>query len=191
MSIILASSSPRRKELMERMGLEFTIRTAQHDETMNPAGDPADEVADVSRRKASAIQPLCTEDDIIVAADTVVVCDGLIMGKPHDFEDAVNMLHRLSGREHQVMTGLTVSRGSRTETRTVITAVRFRPMSDAEIRAYVATGEPMDKAGAYGVQGLAAMFIEGLDGDFYNVMGLPLCTLAAMLRGYGVKLFGC
>ncbi|MBO2526767.1 MAG: septum formation inhibitor Maf [Clostridiales bacterium] len=191
MSIILASSSPRRKELMERMGLEFTIRTAQHDETMNPAGDPADEVADVSRRKASAIQPLCTEDDIIVAADTVVVCDGLIMGKPHDFEDAVNMLHRLSGREHQVMTGLTVSRGSRTETRTVITAVRFRPMSDAEIRAYVATGEPMDKAGAYGVQGLAAMFIEGLDGDFYNVMGLPLCTLAAMLRGYGVKLLGC
>jgi len=176
---------------MERMGLEFTIRTAQHDETMNPAGDPADEVADVSRRKASAIQPLCTEDDIIVAADTVVVCDGLIMGKPHDFEDAVNMLHRLSGREHQVMTGLTVSRGSRTETRTVITAVRFRPMSDAEIRAYVATGEPMDKAGAYGVQGLAAMFIEGLDGDFYNVMGLPLCTLAAMLRGYGVKLLGC
>ena len=191
MSIILASSSPRRKELMERMGLEFTIRTAQHDETMNPAGDPADEVADVSRRKASAIQPLCTEDDIIVAADTVVVCDGLIMGKPHDSEDAVNMLHRLSGREHQVMTGLTVSRGSRTETRTVITAVRFRPMSDAEIRAYVATGEPMDKAGAYGVQGLAAMFIEGLDGDFYNVMGLPLCTLAAMLRGYGVKLLGC
>lgn len=191
MSIILASSSPRRKELMERMGLEFIIRTAQHDETMNPDGDPADEVADVSRRKAYAVQPLCTADDIIVAADTVVVCDGLIMGKPHDFEDAVNMLRRLSGREHQVMTGLTVSCGNRTETKTVITAVRFRPMSDAEIRAYVATGEPMDKAGAYGVQGLAAMFIEGLDGDFYNVMGLPVCTLAAMLRGYGVKLFGC
>ena len=191
MSIILASSSPRRRELMERMGLDIVIRTAPTDETMRPDGDPYDEVADVSRRKAAAVRPLCGDDDIIVAADTIVVLDGTVMGKPRDFEDAVDMLRRLSGREHHVMTGVTVCRGGRTETKTVVTAVRFRPLAEAEIRAYVATGEPMDKAGAYGVQGLAAIFIEGLDGDFYNVMGLPVCTLAEMLRGYGVRLLGC
>lgn len=176
---------------MERIGLEFTVRTAQTDETMRPDGAPYDEVAAVSRRKADAVQPLCSADDVIVAADTIVVLDGLVMGKPHDTEDAVRMLKRLSGREHQVMTGLTVRRGSRSETRTVVTNVRFRPLMEEEIRAYVATGEPMDKAGAYGVQGLAAIFIEGLDGDFYNVMGLPVCTLAEMLRMYGVRLMGC
>ncbi len=176
---------------MERMGLEFTVRTAPTDETMRPDGDPYDEVADVSRRKADAVQPLCAADDVIVAADTVVVLDGEIMGKPHDAEDAVRMLRRLSGREHHVMTGVSVKCGDRSVTKTVVTAVRFRPLLEQEVRAYVATGEPMDKAGAYGVQGLAAIFIEGLDGDFYNVMGLPVCTLADMLRGYGVKLMGC
>jgi len=191
MSIILASSSPRRRELMERMGLDIVIRTAPTDETMRPDGDPYDEVADVSRRKALAARPLCSDDDIIVAADTIVVCDGLVMGKPRDVEDAVRMLRLLSGREHQVMTGVTVRCGDRAETKTVVTGVRFRPLSDREIRAYVATGEPMDKAGAYAAQGLAALFIEGLDGDFYNVMGLPVCTLAVMLRGYGVQLLGC
>ena len=176
---------------MERMGLAFTVRTAQTDETMRPDGDPYDEVAAVSRRKADAVRPLCGAEDVVVAADTIVVLDGLVMGKPRDFDDAVRMLRRLSGREHQVMTGLTVRCGDRSETKTVVTAVRFRPLLDEEIRAYVATGEPMDKAGAYGVQGLAAIFIEGLDGDFYNVMGLPVCTLAQMLRGYGVWLLCC
>ena len=191
MKIILASSSPRRRELMERMGLEFTVLTAQTDETMRPDGDPYDEVADVSRRKAAAVLPFCGGEDVVVAADTIVVLDGLVMGKPRDPEDAVNMLRRLSGREHQVMTGVTVRCGGRAETKTVVTAVRFRPLAEAEICAYVATGEPMDKAGAYGVQGRAAIFIEGLDGDFYNVMGLPVCTLAEMLRGYGVRLLDC
>lgn len=191
MSIILASASPRRKELLERMGVDFIIRTVQHDETMNPFGDPADEVADVSVRKAKAVCPLCNDDDIIIAADTIVVCDGLVMGKPHSEAEAIAMLHRLSGREHQVMTGLTILQGEDTETTTVITTIRFRPLLDEEIRAYVSTGEPMDKAGAYGVQGLAAMFVVGLDGDFYNVMGLPVCTLSAMLRKRGVKLLGC
>lgn len=176
---------------MERMGLAFTVRSARTDETMRPDGDPYDEVAAVSRRKADAVAPLCAADDVIVAADTIVVLDGLVMGKPHDTEDAVRMLRRLSGREHQVMTGVTVRCGERTQTRTVVTAVRFRPLQDREIRAYVATGEPMDKAGAYGVQGLAAIFIEGLNGDFYNVMGLPVCTLAEMLRVYGVQLLDC
>ena len=101
------------------------------------------------------------------------------------------MLRRLSGRDHQVLTGLTVLGGDRTENLTVTTTLRFRALSDAEIRNYIATGEPMDKAGAYGIQGLAAMFVVGLDGDYYNVMGLPVCTLTILLRRFGVKLLGC
>lgn len=191
MDIILASASPRRQELLQRMGLDFIIRTAPHDETMNLFSTPSDEVARVSRLKAQAVYPLCHEDDIIVAADTIVVCDGRIMGKPRSENDAFSMLRRLSGREHQVMTGLTVAQGNNTETVTVTTTLRFRPLSDTEIRNYIATGEPMDKAGAYGIQGIASMFVVGLDGDYYNVMGLPVCTLTLMLRKHGVKLLGC
>lgn len=191
MDIILASASPRRQELLQRMGLDFIIRTAPHDETMNLFSTPSDEVARVSRLKAQAVYPLCHEDDIIVAADTIVVCDGRIMGKPRSENDAFSMLRRLSGREHQVMTGLTVTQGDSTETVTVTTTLRFRPLSDTEIRNYIATGEPMDKAGAYGIQGIASMFVIGLDGDYYNVMGLPVCTLTLMLRKHGVKLLGC
>ena len=126
-----------------------------------------------------------------MAADTVVVCDGLVMGKPQSEAKAFSMLRRLSGREHQVMTGLTVMCGDQAETTTVVTTLRFRQLSDEEILAYIATGEPMDKAGAYGIQGLAAMFVVGIDGDYYNVMGLPVCTLTTMLRKQGVKLLGC
>ena len=191
MDIILASASPRRQELLQRMGLDFIIRTAPHDETMNLFSTPSDEVARVSRLKAQAVYPLCLEDDIIVAADTIVVCDGRIMGKPRSENDAFSMLRRLSGREHQVMTGLTVTQGDNAKTVTVTTTLRFRPLSDTEIRNYIATGEPMDKAGAYGIQGIASMFVVGLDGDYYNVMGLPICTLTLMLRKHGVKLLGC
>lgn len=188
MHIILASESPRRRELLSRMGLEFTVRTAPHDETMNPFADPSDEVARVSLLKAQAVCPSCEEGDIIIAADTIVVCDGLMMGKPRSEADAFSMLRRLSGREHQVMTGMTVLCGSQLETTTVTTGIRFRHLSDEEIRAYIATGEPMDKAGAYAIQGLAAMFVVGLDGDYYNVMGLPVCPLAMILRKLGVQL---
>lgn len=191
MGIILASTSPRRRELLERMGLQFDIRIAEHDETMSPFADPSDEVARVSRLKAHAVYPLCLDEDIIIAADTVVVCDGLVMGKPRSESDAFSMLRRLSGREHQVMTGVTVLCGAEEESVTVATTLRFRPLSDEEIRAYIATGEPMDKAGAYAIQGLASIFVVGLDGDYYNVMGLPVCTLASMLRRHGVKLLGC
>ena len=191
MDIILASASPRRQELLQRMGVDFIVRTAPHDETMNPFSVPADEVARVSQLKAQAVYPLCHDDDIIVAADTVVVCDGRIMGKPRSDADAFSMLRRLSGREHQVMTGLTVMQGDLAETTTVTTTLRFRPLSDQEIRNYIATGEPADKAGAYGIQGMASMFVVGLDGDYYNVMGLPICTLTLMLRKHGVKLLGC
>ena len=191
MGIILASASPRRRELLKLMGLDFTIRTASHDETMDPSAAPADEVARVSLLKAQAVCPSCAEEDIIIAADTIVVCDSLVMGKPHSEQDAFSMLRRLSGRDHQVMTGLTVMQGKNAETVTVTTTLHFRDLSDEEIRAYIATGEPKDKAGAYAVQGLAAMFVVKLDGDYYNVMGLPVCTLATMLRKRGVRILGC
>lgn len=190
MAIILASGSPRRRELLAKMGVDFSVRTAPTDETMDPAAAPAEEVARVSRLKAHAVRPLCQQDDLIIAADTIVVCDRLVMGKPHSQEEAFSMLRRLSGRDHQVMTGLTVMQGDSCETVTVTTDLHFRALSDEEIRAYIATGEPMDKAGAYAVQGLAAMFVERLEGDYYNVMGLPVCTLATMLRQRGVKLLG-
>ena len=190
MGIILASTSPRRRELMERMGLDFVVRTAPHDETLNPFNSPADEVARLSMLKAKAVYPHCNDEDIIVAADTIVVCDGLMMGKPRSESEAFSMLRRLSGRDHQVMTGLTVMYGDEVVNTTVTTTLRMRHLSDAEIRAYIATGEPMDKAGAYGVQGRACIFVVGIDGDYYNVMGLPVCTLAGILRKFGVKLLG-
>ena len=130
-------------------------------------------------------------EDIVVAADTIVVVDGAVLGKPHDEEEAFHMLKTLSGRGHEVMTGLNVWHEGKLRQEVVRTRVHFRPMTDAEIRAYIATGEPMDKAGAYAIQGLAAMFVIGLDGDYYNVMGLPVCPLAMILRKFGVKLLGC
>lgn len=191
MGIVLASASPRRSELLARMGLQFQVRTAQHDETLDPSADPADEVARISLLKAQAVRPYCLTDDVIIAADTIVVCDGLMMGKPRSESEAFSMLRRLSGRRHQVMSGLCVMAGERAETTSVITDLRFRHLSDEEIRAYIATGEPMDKAGAYAIQGLASMFVIALEGDYYNVVGLPVCTLSQMLRKFGVKLLGC
>lgn len=191
MSIILASASPRRKELLERMGLEFSIRTAPHDETMDPEKSPEEEVRRVSGLKAEAVKSLCGEDDIIIAADTVVVAQGIVMGKPASEEEAVSMLRTLSGAEHQVITGLSVARGEKMRSVSVTTTLCFRPLLDEEIFAYVQTGEPMDKAGAYGIQGLASMFVQSLCGDYYNVMGLPVCTLTGILRQFGVELLGC
>lgn len=191
MSIILASASPRRKELLERMGLKFTVRTASHDETMDPEKTAEEEVRRVSALKAEAVKSLCGEDDVIIAADTVVVVQGVVMGKPASKEEAVSMLRRLSGREHQVITGLSVACGQEMRSVSVTTTLCFRPLADEEIFAYVETGEPMDKAGAYGIQGLASMFVQSLCGDYYNVMGLPVCTLTGILREFGVELLGC
>ena len=190
MGLILASASPRRSELLSRMGLDFVVRTAACDETLDPFSAPEDEAARLSLMKAQAVRPRCNEEDVIVAADTIVVCDSLMMGKPRSESDAFSMLQRLSGREHQVMTGLTVLSEKHQETVTVTTGVRMRELSDEEIRAYIATGEPMGKAGAYAVQGLASMFIMGIDGDYYNVMGLPVCTLTTILRKCGIKPLG-
>ena len=180
MKLILASQSPRRKELLGLLGMPFTIQVPRADETMDPDDDPAWQVAMVSQRKALATQ--AEADDVVIAADTIVVCDGKILGKPRDREDAVRMLQMLSGRNHQVMTGMTVAYNRQIHSYTEITEVYFRELSRSEILRYVDSGEPMDKAGAYGIQGGAALFAEKLIGDYYNVMGLPVCRLVQMLK---------
>lgn len=180
MNLILASASPRRQELLRIFGCPFTVRAADIDETMDPDKAPFDEVARVSRQKAQAVA--AGQDDVIIAADTIVVCCGKVLGKPRDAQDARRMLSLLSGRDHQVMTGCTVLRGGRAVTFTEVTDLHFRPLLPQEIRRYILTGEPMDKAGAYGIQGGAALFCQRMEGDYYNVMGLPLCRLGQVLR---------
>ena len=183
MSIILASQSPRRRELMGLFRVPFAVRVADIDETMDPEQAAYDEVARVSRLKALAVprQP----EDVVIAADTIVVCEGRVLGKPRDEEDAVSMLRLLSGRDHQVMTGMTVLRDDEIVTHTEVTRIHFRDLHPEEVSAYIASGEPMDKAGSYGIQGGAALFCQRMAGDYYNVMGLPVCrlweTLAAMM----------
>ena len=180
MKLILASQSPRRKELLGLFHIPFEIRVADIDESMDPNTAPALEVARVSRAKAEATPR--TPEDVVIAADTIVVLGGCVLGKPKDAAHAEAMLASLSGKDHQVMTGVTVLRGDRVLTHTEITDIHFRHLSQKEIRAYVATGEPMDKAGAYGIQGGAALFAEKMHGDYYNVMGLPVCRLWQMLQ---------
>ena len=175
MQLILASASPRRKALLSFFHLPFTVRAADIDETMDPEKPPFDEVARVSRSKALAVSR--GEEDIVIAADTIVVCQGRVLGKPRSEAEAASMLRLLSGRDHQVMTGCTILYGDRVETFTEVTNLHFRPLSEKEIQKYVQSGEPMDKAGAYGIQGGAALFCEKLEGDYYNVMGLPVCRL--------------
>ena len=180
MNLILASASPRRQELLKLFGIPFIIRVADIDETMDPQASAYDEVARLSREKAMAVSR--EPEDTVIAADTIVVCQGKILGKPHSYEEAVSMLQLLSGRDHQVMTGCTVLKGDRAETFTEVTDIHFRELSDKEIRRYVASGEPMDKAGAYGIQGGASLFCEKMVGDYYNVMGLPVCRLGQVLK---------
>ena len=180
MQVILASQSPRRKELLSLFHIPFAVRVADIDETMDPAMPPYDEVARVSLAKAQAVTR--QEDDIIIAADTIVVCNGQVLGKPKDEADARRMLKLLSGRDHQVMTGMSVLRGNRQIVCTEVTDIHFRSLSDREIDRYIATKEPMDKAGSYGIQGGAALFAEKMVGDYYNVMGLPVCRLSQILK---------
>ena len=180
MNLILASASPRRKELLGLFGVPFVIRAADIDETMDPAASPYDEVARVSRAKALAVA--AEKDDIVIAADTIVVCAGRVLGKPRSPEEARDMLRLLSGRDHQVMTGCTVLAGETSETFTEVTDLHFRPLTEDEIDRYVRSEEPMDKAGAYGIQGGAALFCSRMEGDYYNVMGLPVCRLWQTLK---------
>ena len=188
MEVILASQSPRRKELMGLFRIPFTIRVADINEAMDETKPARDEVARVSLLKAEAVPH--DKDDVVIAADTIVVCQGQILGKPSDEADALRILSLLSGRDHQVMTGMTVLKGAEAITVTEVTDIHFRALSDGEIRSYIATGEPMDKAGAYGIQGGAALFATGMRGDYYNVMGLPVCRLTEILRGLGLRIWG-
>ena len=187
MELILASQSPRRKELLGLFRLPFVIRVADIDETMDATARPYDEVARVSREKAMAVTR--GQDDIVIAADTIVVCENKVLGKPRSAKEAEEMLSLLSGRDHQVMTGMTVLRRDTVLSCTEVTDIHFRQLSQKEIAAYVATGEPMDKAGAYGIQGGAALFAEKMVGDYYNVMGLPVCKLRGLLETIAPELF--
>jgi len=168
MSLILASASPRRRELLGLFRVPFEVRVSDIDETMDLEKPPYDEVARVSAAKALAVPRLA--GDVVIAADTIVVCEGTVLGKPRDEADAAAMLRLLSGRDHQVMTGMTVLRDKEIRTVTEVTDIHFRELSEKEILAYVATGEPMDKAGSYGIQGGAALFCSRMVGDYYNVM---------------------
>lgn len=186
MKIVLASQSPRRKELLGRMGLEFVTQASKIDESAFDGLAARELVATLSREKAQWIARQMDGETLVIGADTVVVRDGAALGKPKDAEDAVAMLLSLSGRDHQVCTGVTVCRGDRVLTQVEETQVTFRDLTEAEVRQYVSTGEPMDKAGAYGIQGLGGLLVEGIRGDYSNVVGLPVCCLGQMLKDFGV-----
>ena len=187
--IVLCSASPRRQELLRRIGIEnFDIRVPEVEEAF-PAGlTPRETVEYISREKAQAARALCAPDEIFITADTMVFLDDQRLGKPADEADALRMLTALQGRHHTVCTGVTVRQGDRSLTESETTEVYFRPAAEAELRAYIATGEPMDKAGSYGVQGKGALLVEKLNGDFFNVMGLPVLRLSRMLAQFGVNL---
>ena len=167
---------------------DLKIIPAHGEETAPEGLGPAELVKALSAAKAREVAALCGADDVIVGADTIVWFQDRVYGKPHSPEEAAAMLRELSGQTHQVFTGVTVRRGESELSEAEMSYVHFRRLSEREIAAYVATGEPMDKAGAYGAQGKAALFVRGIDGDFFNVMGLPLCRLGQMLNLQGVVL---
>ena len=185
MAMILASQSPRRRELLGQMGFSFTVRPAKGEELHHPELTPAQLVEELARQKALEVSAEAEADDVVVAADTVVAIDGKVLGKPHDKVHAAQMLSALSGREHTVYTGVAVKRGETLLVEHEATQVRFRPLTEREIDLYIQTGEPMDKAGSYGIQGYGALLVEGIRGDYFNVVGLPICRLGRMLAQVG------
>lgn len=183
--IILASASPRRRELLALIGIAHEVRPADLDEAMLPGEAPADYVERVARDKAKAVAAQAP-DAVIIAADTTVVLGEDVLAKPADAADAERMLARLSGHTHEVCTGVAVARAGTIVSAVERVAVTFRALTREEIRAYVATGEPMDKAGAYGIQGYGATIVERIDGDYFSVMGLGLRRLVKLLADVGV-----
>jgi septum formation protein len=207
--LILASASPRRRELLAQAGYTFEVRPAHIPEDPLPGEDPIVYVTRLAREKAEAVfremsavnrglslsgaslsgasfQNKCLDGQSVLGADTTVTLDGAILGKPADAEDAARMLRLLSGRTHRVITGVALVTAQGTEVAAEVTAVRFLTLSDEEIRAYVATGEPMDKAGAYGIQGRAARWIPRIEGCYFNVVGLPLALVSSLLESAGL-----
>lgn len=194
MRLILASNSPRRKEILTTLGIPFQQRVADTDETCD-LQEPGERVATIAARKCRAVQEAMaadsslTDDTLILAADTLVVCDGAFLGKPRDQEDAAAMLRRLAGRSHSVHSGIAAWWQGQTVTASEATAVTFAPMSEADIAAYIATGEPFGKAGGYAIQGGAARYITGICGDYFNVVGLPVYRTVQTIRdAFGIVL---
>jgi septum formation protein len=185
MHVILASQSPRRRDLLNLIGITHTVRPADVDETPLPGEPPLVVVERLARAKARRIAADAREA-LVIAADTIVVVDEHILNKPVDVADARRMLCALQGRRHDVYTAVCVTQGGREAAGVEDTGVWFRPLTDAEIDAYIATGEPMDKAGAYGIQGYGATIVERVDGDFFTVVGLPLVRLTKLLVEIGL-----
>ena len=189
MNIVLASASPRRKQLLEMLGIEnLKILPAKGEEIAPENAAPQELVMALAAHKAREVAEQCAADDLVIGADTIVWLDGRPLGKPHSEDEAARMLRSLSGRTHRVYTGVALVRGGETITGCEESGVTFRELTDDEIRRYVQSGEPMDKAGAYGAQGRGALLVKRIEGDFFNVMGLPLCRLGQMLKEQGVEI---
>lgn len=188
MALILASKSPRRRELLAQMGLtDFEIHPALGEKLAQPDLTPPELVQALALHKAQEVaQAFAQSGDVVIGADTIVVLDGQVLGKPHDEAHALAMLTALSGREHHVYTGVAVLQDGRALVQVEDTAVWFRNASEGELRRYIATGEPMDKAGAYGIQGRGGLLVSRIQGDYTNVVGLPIVRLASMLAQFGV-----
>ena len=186
MRVILASASPRRRDLLTMIGIAHEVIPADVDETYRAGEVPREHAERLAREKASALAARAPEA-VIIAADTIVVVDGDVLGKPQDADEAVRMLRRLAGRAHTVFTAVAVARGAKMLSGVEEVGVTFRPLDDATIRSYVATREPMDKAGAYGIQGYGAAIVERIDGDYFAVMGLAIGRMLALLRELGVR----
>jgi septum formation protein len=182
--VVLASASPRRRQLLEMLRIPFEVAPSGIDEVVRPGEEPRAYVVRVAREKAAAVAAR-RPGAVVLAADTEVVLDGDVFGKPRDAAGAVAMLRRLQGRTHQVLTGVAVAQDARLEHALDVSAVTFRPADDATLAAYVATGEPLDKAGAYAVQGLGSVLIERIEGDVFGVMGLPLRLAVDLLARFG------
>lgn len=189
MKLILASASPRRRDILDAAKIPYTVHPSSADETY-PAELAAIRVPELlARRKAEAVVREAAPDAVVVGADTVVLLDGALLGKPRDREDAKRMLRALSGRTHQVVSGIAVVAGEACLSDTVVTEVEMRPIAEEELEAYVERDLPLDKAGAYGIQEAAGLFVRGIRGDYYNVVGLPLCRLGELLAQMGFPLF--
>jgi septum formation protein len=188
LNLVLASASPRRRELLAQAGYSFQVHPAHIPEDPHPGEDPIAYVVRLAREKAQAVfnqlgdSPAIVPHLTVLGADTTVVLDGHILGKPEDAADAARMLRLLSGRTHRVITGVAVVTAAHTEVAAEVTAVKFLTLPDEEIAAYIATGEPMDKAGAYAIQGRAARWIPRIEGDYFNVVGLPIALVSTLLE---------
>ncbi|SFA48037.1 septum formation protein [Anoxybacillus pushchinoensis] len=184
MQLVLASSSPRRKQLLRMLGLPFDILVSDVDESFDDNLSPSEIVQQLAHKKAYAVWQQVS-DACVIGADTIVVCEGDVLGKPASEQDAFRMLKRLSGKTHEVWTGVAICTTNTCVTFAEKTDVTFWPLSDEDIWAYIATKEPLDKAGAYGIQQRGALFVQKIDGDYFSVVGLPIAKLARELKKFG------